>query len=111
MLFLYFDLNNHYNIFHHQASLRDTIGRSYYEARGLYPDDFWRMRAGGGGAKELADETKFMQPDVEQPDLIVQARAAHNTLTDCLMNDPDEEDLVEKIVDDVSVTCNIFLDL
>lgn len=86
------------------ASLRDTIGRSYYEARGRYPDDFWRLRAGGGGAKELADETKFMQPGVEQPDLIVQARAAHNTLTDCLMNDPEEEEMVvEKIVEDVSV--------
>ncbi|CAB3225415.1 unnamed protein product [Arctia plantaginis] len=90
----------HAGVYNH-SSLRDTIGRSYYEARGLYPDDFWRMRAGGGGAKELADETKFMQPGVEQPDLIVQARAAHNTLTDCLMNDPEEEELiVEKIVDD-----------
>ncbi|CAH0591515.1 unnamed protein product [Chrysodeixis includens] len=90
----------HAGVYNH-SSLRDTIGRSYYEARGRYPDDFWAMRAGGGGAKELADETKFMQPGVEQPDLIVQARAAHNTLTDCLMNDAElEEVIAEKVVED-----------
>ncbi|XP_075981981.1 brahma associated protein 170kD [Anticarsia gemmatalis] len=90
----------HAGVYNH-SSLRDTIGRSYFEARGRYPDDFWSLRAGGGGAKELADETKFMQPGVEQPDLMVQARAAHNTLTDCLMNDSEEEDLiVEKILDE-----------
>ncbi|XP_047027587.1 AT-rich interactive domain-containing protein 2 isoform X3 [Helicoverpa zea] len=90
----------HAGVYNH-SSLRDTIGRSYYEARGRYPDDFWSMRAGGGGAKELADETKFMQPGVEQPELIVQARAAYNTLTDCLLNGAEEEELlVEKILDD-----------
>ncbi|XP_026736293.1 AT-rich interactive domain-containing protein 2 isoform X3 [Trichoplusia ni] len=90
----------HAGVYNH-SSLRDTIGRSYYEARGRYPDDFWAMRAGGGGAKELADETKFMQPGVEQPDLIVQARAAYNTLTDCLMNEAElEEVTAEKVFED-----------
>ncbi|KAJ8728833.1 hypothetical protein PYW07_006529 [Mythimna separata] len=90
----------HAGVYNH-SSLRDTIGRSYYEARGRYPDDFWSLRAGGGGAKELADETKFMQPGVEQPDLLVQARAAYNTLTDVLLNGPEEEEVVvEKIYDD-----------
>uniref|UniRef100_A0A2A4JSN0 ARID domain-containing protein n=1 Tax=Heliothis virescens TaxID=7102 RepID=A0A2A4JSN0_HELVI len=90
----------HAGVYNH-SSLRDTIGRSYYEARGRYPDDFWSMRAGGGGAKELADETKFMQPGVEQPELIVQARAAYNTLTDCLLNGAEEEEMVvEKILED-----------
>lgn len=56
------------------------------------------MRAGGGGAKELADETKFMQPGVEQPELMVQALAAQNMLTDCLMQDAGFEDIVEKIL-------------
>ncbi|XP_022823445.1 AT-rich interactive domain-containing protein 2 isoform X13 [Spodoptera litura] len=92
----------HAGVYNH-SSLRDTIGRSYYEARGRYPDDFWRLKAGGGGVKELADETKFMQPGVELPELIVQARAAYNTLTDCLLSGPEEEEpVVEKVYDDVS---------
>lgn len=67
------------------------------------------MRAGGGGAKELADETKFMQPGVEQPDLIVQARAAHNTLTDCLMNEAElEEVTAEKVFEDVSIIQTLY---
>ncbi|XP_050355394.1 AT-rich interactive domain-containing protein 2 isoform X10 [Nymphalis io] len=89
----------HAGVYNH-SSLRDTIGRSYYEARGRYPHEFWQMRAGGGGAKELADETKFMQPGLEQPELMVQALAAHNTLTDCLMQDGEEEDSLEKIIED-----------
>ncbi|KAL0829739.1 hypothetical protein ABMA28_003233 [Loxostege sticticalis] len=89
----------HAGVYNH-SSLRDTIGRSYYEARGQYPDEFWKMRAGGGGAKELADETKFMQPGLEQPELMVQALAAHNTLTDCLMQEDGEMDILEKMVDD-----------
>ncbi|XP_052749931.1 AT-rich interactive domain-containing protein 2 isoform X4 [Galleria mellonella] len=92
----------HAGVYNH-SSLRDTIGRSYYEARGRYPDDFWNMRAGGGGAKELADETKFMQPGVEQPELMVQALAAHNALTDCLMQEDEVEDIgerTEKIIEE-----------
>ncbi|CAG4987255.1 unnamed protein product [Parnassius apollo] len=88
----------HAGVYNH-SSLRDTIGRSYYEARGRYPHEFWQMRAGGGGAKELADESKFMQPGIEQPELMVQALAAHNTLTDCLMQEGGDEEL-EKIIDD-----------
>lgn len=61
------------------------------------------MRAGGGGVKELADETKFMQPGVEQPELMVQALAAHNTLTDCLMGEDEEEEVVEKVVEEVCI--------
>ncbi|XP_045484511.1 AT-rich interactive domain-containing protein 2 isoform X5 [Pieris rapae] len=90
----------HAGVYNH-SSLRDTIGRSYYEARGRYPHDFWEMRAGGGGAKELADETKFMQPGIEQPELMVQALAAHNTLTDCLMNGGDNDDILDKVVEDL----------
>ncbi|XP_072945631.1 uncharacterized protein Bap170 [Epargyreus clarus] len=86
----------HAGVYNH-SSLRDTIGRSYYEARGRYPHDFWEQRAGGGGAKELADETKFMQPGIEQPELMVQALAAHNTLTDCLMGGDNSEDTTEKV--------------
>ncbi|KOB78763.1 Uncharacterized protein OBRU01_00983 [Operophtera brumata] len=83
--------------------LRDTIGRSYFEARGRYPDDFWKMRAGGGGARELADETKFTQSvDGEQPELMVQAMAAHNNLTDCLNMERGDDDL-EKIASDLDV--------
>lgn len=43
-----------------------------------------------------------MQIGVEQPELMVQAMAAHNTLTDCLMNDGSDDDgsLVEKIRED-----------
>nr|XP_037871282.1 AT-rich interactive domain-containing protein 2 isoform X7 [Bombyx mori] len=89
----------HAGVYNH-SSLRDTIGRSYYEARGRAPDQFWSMRAGGGGARELADETKFMQPGVEQPELMVQALAAQNSLNDCLMTGDDEEDAVEKIVEE-----------
>ncbi|XP_047538874.1 AT-rich interactive domain-containing protein 2 isoform X11 [Vanessa atalanta] len=89
----------HAGVYNH-SSLRDTIGRSYYEARGRYPHEFWQLRAGGGGAKELADETKFMQPGLEQPELMVQALAAHNTLTDCLMQGGEEEDSLEKIIED-----------
>ncbi|CAG9782248.1 unnamed protein product [Diatraea saccharalis] len=89
----------HAGVYNH-SSLRDTIGRSYFEARGRYPDEFWQMRAGGGGARELADETKFMQPGLEQPELMVQALAAHNTLTDCLMQDDKEEDLLDKVFND-----------
>ncbi|XP_068622955.1 AT-rich interactive domain-containing protein 2 [Battus philenor] len=91
----------HAGVYNH-SSLRDTIGRSYYEARGRYPHEFWQMRAGGGGARELADESKFVQPGIEQPELMVQALAAHNTLTDCLMQDGGLEDL-EKIMDHGSV--------
>ncbi|CAK1542681.1 unnamed protein product [Leptosia nina] len=90
----------HAGVYNH-SSLRDTIGRSYYEARGTYPHEFWQMRAGGGGAKELADETKFMQPGIEQPELMVQALAAHNTLTDCLMNGGDGDEVLDKIVEDL----------
>ncbi|XP_041969379.1 AT-rich interactive domain-containing protein 2 [Aricia agestis] len=90
----------HAGVYNH-SSLRDTIGRSYYEARGRYPHEFWEMRAGGGGAKELADETKFMQPGIEQPELMVQALAAHNTLTDCLMNGGEDDEALEKIMDDM----------
>ena len=44
-----------------------------------------------------------MQPGVEQPDLLVQARAAYNTLTDCLLNPAEEEEVVvEKVYEDVS---------
>ncbi|XP_049878568.1 AT-rich interactive domain-containing protein 2 isoform X3 [Pectinophora gossypiella] len=86
----------HAGVYNH-SSLRDTIGRSYFEARGRYPDEFWCMRAGGGGAKELADETKFMQPGIEQPELMVQALAAHNTLTDCLTQDAGIDDVIEKM--------------
>ncbi|CAH0719175.1 unnamed protein product, partial [Brenthis ino] len=89
----------HAGVYNH-SSLRDTIGRSYYEARGRYPHEFWQLRAGGGGAKELADETKFMQPGLEQPELMVQALAAHNTLTDCLMQGDESEDLMDKILED-----------
>ncbi|XP_045504599.1 AT-rich interactive domain-containing protein 2 isoform X3 [Colias croceus] len=89
----------HAGVYNH-SSLRDTIGRSYYEARGRYPHEFWQMRAGGGGAKELADETKFMQPGIEQPELMVQALAAHNALTDCLVNGGDDGDILDKVVDD-----------
>ncbi|KAJ0172707.1 hypothetical protein K1T71_011846 [Dendrolimus kikuchii] len=89
----------HAGVYNH-SSLRDTIGRSYFEARGRYPDEFWNMRAGGGGVKELADETKFMQPGVEQPEFMVQALAAHNTLTDCLMGEDEEEEVVEKVVEE-----------
>ncbi|XP_059056851.1 AT-rich interactive domain-containing protein 2 isoform X3 [Achroia grisella] len=85
----------HAGVYNH-SSLRDTIGRSYFEARGRYPDDFWSMRAGGGGAKELADEMKFMQPGVEQPELMVQALAAHNALTDCLMQEDELGDITER---------------
>ncbi|KAM3966027.1 LOW QUALITY PROTEIN: brahma associated protein 170kD [Aphomia sociella] len=85
----------HAGVYNH-SSLRDTIGRSYFEARGRYPDDFWNMRAGGGGAKELADETKFMQLGPEQPELMVQALAAHNALTDCLMLEESVEDITER---------------
>ncbi|KAL4716983.1 hypothetical protein ACJJTC_001844 [Scirpophaga incertulas] len=87
----------HAGVYNH-SSLRDTIGRSYYEARGRYPDDFWKLRAGGGGAKELADESKFMQPGLEQPELMVQALAAHNALTDCLMQEEPRDDSLEKII-------------
>lgn len=66
------------------------------------------MRAGGGGAKELADETKFMQPGLEQPELMVQALAAHNTLTDCLMQEDGEMDILEKMVDDVSTSKQVI---
>ncbi|XP_038218703.1 SWI/SNF nucleosome remodeling complex component [Zerene cesonia] len=90
----------HAGVYNH-SSLRDTIGRSYYEARGRYPHEFWQLRAGGGGAKELADETKFMQPGIEQPELMVQALAAHNTLTDCLLNGGDDSDILDKVVDDL----------
>ncbi|XP_045778562.1 AT-rich interactive domain-containing protein 2 isoform X3 [Maniola jurtina] len=89
----------HAGVYNH-SSLRDTIGRSYFEARGRYPHDFWQLRAGGGGAKELADETKFMQPGLEQPELMVQALAAHNTLTDCLMQGGEEDDSLEKVVEE-----------
>ncbi|KPJ18871.1 AT-rich interactive domain-containing protein 2 [Papilio machaon] len=88
----------HAGVYNH-SSLRDTIGRSYYEARGRYPHEFWQMRSGGGGAKELADESKFMQPGIEQPELMVQALAAHNTLTDCLMQDGEVLEL-EKLIDE-----------
>ena len=88
--------------FYRIASLRDTIGRSYYEARGRYPHEFWQLRAGGGGAKELADETKFMNPGLEQPELMVQALAAHNALTDCLMQGEESGEVIEKVLDDVS---------
>ncbi|KPJ02085.1 AT-rich interactive domain-containing protein 2 [Papilio xuthus] len=91
----------HAGVYNH-SSLRDTIGRSYYEARGRYPHEFWQMRSGGGGAKELADESKFMQPGIEQPELMVQALAAHNTLTDCLMQDGGVEEL-EKLIDENSL--------
>lgn len=64
------------------------------------------MRAGGGGAKELADETKFMQPGVEQPELMVQALAAQNSLNDRLINGGDEEDVTDKIVDEV---CDVIV--
>lgn len=87
------------------ASLRETIGRSYYEARGRYPDEFWRLRAGGGGARELADETKFMQIGVEQPELMVQAMAAHNNLTDCLMRDGSDDEGSEKAIGEIVSTC------
>lgn len=69
------------------------------------------MRAGGGGARELADETKFMQPGLEQPELMVTALAAHNTLTDCLMQEDGEPDVLEKMVQDVSsysIVMNMF---
>ncbi|XP_039747627.1 AT-rich interactive domain-containing protein 2 isoform X3 [Pararge aegeria] len=89
----------HAGVYNH-SSLRDTIGRSYYEARGRYPHEFWQLRAGGGGAKELADETKFMQPGIEQPELMVQALAAHNTLTDCLRQGEEEDNSLEKIVEE-----------
>ncbi|XP_053616274.1 AT-rich interactive domain-containing protein 2 isoform X3 [Plodia interpunctella] len=89
----------HAGVYNH-ASLRDTIGRSYYEARGRYPDEFWKLRAGGGGARELADETKFMQLGVEQPELMVQALAAHNALTDCLMQGSEDDDVIEKILEE-----------
>ncbi|CAH2055845.1 unnamed protein product, partial [Iphiclides podalirius] len=90
----------HAGVYNH-SSLRDTIGRSYYEARGRYPHEFWQLRAGGGGAKELADESKFVQPGIEQPELMVQALAAHNALTDCLMHEGGEVEL-EKMMDDGS---------
>ncbi|KAJ2945206.1 hypothetical protein O0L34_g9275 [Tuta absoluta] len=93
----------HAGVYNH-LSLRDTIGRSYYEARGRYPDEFWRMRAGGGGAKELADETKFMQPGLEQPELCVQALAAHHTLTDCLDMTDENEAVIEKVQEEVAMT-------
>lgn len=45
-----------------------------------------------------------MQPGVEQPDFIVQARAAYNTLTDVLLHGPEEEEaVVEKVYEDVSL--------
>ncbi|XP_061380824.1 AT-rich interactive domain-containing protein 2 isoform X6 [Danaus plexippus] len=86
----------HAGVYNH-SSLRDTIGRSYFESRGRYPHEFWSERAGGGGARELADETKFTG---DQPELVVQALAAHNTLTDCLMLAGGEEENMEKIVED-----------
>lgn len=43
-----------------------------------------------------------MQPGLEQPELMVQALAAHNTLTDCLMQGGEEEESLEKIIEDVS---------
>ncbi|CAG9571775.1 unnamed protein product [Danaus chrysippus] len=86
----------HAGVYNH-SSLRDTIGRSYFESRGRYPHEFWSERAGGGGARELADETKFTG---DQPELVVQALAAHNTLTDCLMLAGSEDDNMEKIVED-----------
>lgn len=43
-----------------------------------------------------------MQPGIEQPELMVQALAAHNTLTDCLMNSGDDDDILDKVVEDVS---------
>lgn len=95
---------NIYKISFLPASLRDTIGRSYFEARGRYPDDFWKMRAGGGGAKELADETKFTQSvDGEQPELMVQAMAAQNNLTDCLTMDGQDEEMEKIACDFVSI--------
>ncbi|GBP71851.1 hypothetical protein EVAR_58907_1 [Eumeta japonica] len=108
----------HAGVYNH-SSLRDTIGRSYYEARGMYPDEFWTKRAGGGGARELADETKFMSPGIEQPDLMVQALAAHNTLSDCLLNEGKEdvgseteklleEELLEDWVTEPSDADNLF---
>ncbi|XP_050672817.1 AT-rich interactive domain-containing protein 2 isoform X3 [Leptidea sinapis] len=93
----------HAGVYNH-SSLRDTIGRSIYEARGRYPHDFWQLRAGGGGAKELADETKFMQPGIEQPELMVQALVAQNTLTDCLVNGGEDEEDLEKIMNEVAET-------
>ncbi|KAG6446930.1 hypothetical protein O3G_MSEX004657 [Manduca sexta] len=90
----------HAGVYNH-SSLRDTIGRSYAEARGCFPDEFWQKRAGGGGARELADETKFMQPGVEQPDLVVQALAAQHSLADCLAgNDDDDRSLSDKLVEE-----------
>ncbi|XP_073954613.1 brahma associated protein 170kD isoform X4 [Choristoneura fumiferana] len=89
----------HAGVYNHM-SLRDTIGRSYFEARGRYPHEFWQLRAGGGGAKELADETKFSQLSGDQPELMVQALAAHNTLTDCLLNECGGEELIEKILEE-----------
>ncbi|KAG7305022.1 hypothetical protein JYU34_010469, partial [Plutella xylostella] len=89
----------HAGVYNH-ASLRDTIGRSYREARGRYPDEFWKLRAGGGGPMELIDENKFTAPGLEQPELMVQALAAHNNLTDRLtLQDDDYQDVVDKIVE------------
>ncbi|XP_063366127.1 AT-rich interactive domain-containing protein 2 [Cydia amplana] len=89
----------HAGVYNH-GSLRDTIGRSYFEARGRYPHEFWQLRAGGGGAKELADETKFSQLTGDQPELMVQALAAQNTLTDCLMNECGGEELIKEIIEE-----------
>lgn len=87
----------HAGVYNH-SSLRETIGRSYYEVRGSYPDEFWRKKAGGGGARELADETQFTAPGLEHPELIVQALAAENTLKDCLTLEGNMEEYLDKIL-------------
>ncbi|CAG9571708.1 unnamed protein product [Danaus chrysippus] len=69
----------HAGVYNH-SSLRDTIGRSYFESRGRYPHEFWSERAGGGGARELADETKFTG---DQPELVD---------TEDWVTEPSEED-------------------
>lgn len=52
-----------------------------------------------------------MQPGLEQPELMVQALAAHNTLTDCLMQGDESEDLMDKILEDVSSFICLDFDL
>ncbi|KAH9644971.1 hypothetical protein HF086_003301 [Spodoptera exigua] len=73
------------------ASLRDTIGRSYYEARGRYPDDFWRLKAGGGGSRNwLTRPNSCSQGRAPRAD---RSGQGSDVLEDW-MADPSEDDLL-----------------